>query len=150
MAGNAAGEGEALEELLHTLLVPGDIGIDLRVAAVQPVLRHHGVAAVTGAGEIDHVQIIALDDPVEVRIDEVLPGAGTPVTHHGLLDVALDERALQQGVIQQIELAGGQIVGSTPIGVKLPELLLAQGRLAAKAHAGSQCGHGDSSLQNKI
>ena len=150
MAGNTAGEGEALKELLHSLLIPGDIGIHLRVAAVQPVLGHHGVAAVAGAGEIDHVQVVPLDDPVQVRIDEVLPGAGAPVTHHGLLDVAPDERTLQQGVIQQIELAGGQIVGSTPIGVDLPEFRFAQGCLAAKAHTGSQCGHGNSSLQNKI
>ena len=94
--------------------------------------------------------MLPLSTTVQVRIDEVLPGAGAPVTHHGLLDVAPDERTLQQGVIQQIELAGGQIVGSTPIGVDLPEFLFAQGCLAAKAHTGSQCGHGNSSLQNKI
>ena len=34
VAGNTAGEGEALKELLHSLLIPGDIGIHLRVAAV--------------------------------------------------------------------------------------------------------------------
>ena len=106
MAGNAAGEGEALEELLHTLFVPGDIGIDLRVAAVQPILRHHGVAAVAGTGEIDHIQIVALDDPVQMGIDEVLAGAGPPVSHDGLLEVAFDQRALQEGVIHQIQLAG--------------------------------------------
>ncbi len=74
MAGDAAGEGEPLEELLHAVLVLRDVGVDLGVAAVQPVLRHHGVAAVAGAGEVDHVQIIPLDDPVQMGVDEVLPG----------------------------------------------------------------------------
>ena len=106
MAGDAAGEGETLEELLHSLLVSGNVGIDLGIAAVQPVLRHHGVAAVAGTGEIDHIQIVALDDPIQMGIDEVLAGAGPPVSHDGLLEVAFDQRALQEGVIHQIQLAG--------------------------------------------
>ena len=64
MARDAAGEGEALEELLHTLLIARDVGVDLRIAAVQPVLRDHGVAAVTGAGKVDHIEVIALNDAV--------------------------------------------------------------------------------------
>ena len=146
MAGNAAGEGETLEELLHPLLVSGDVGIDLGIAAVQPVLRHHGVAAVAGAGEIDHIQIVALDDPVQMGIDEVLAGAGPPVSHDGLLEVAFDQRALQEGVIHQIQLAGRQIVGSPPVGVKLPQLLLAQRLLFGEADAGFDGRHGKSSL----
>ena len=58
MAGNAAGEGELLEQPLHTLHVLADVGVDLAVGAVQIVLSHHGIAAVTGAGEVDHVQIV--------------------------------------------------------------------------------------------
>ena len=49
------------------------------IAAVQPVLRHHGVAAVTGAGEVDHVEVVSrLMTRFEVRVDEVLPGARCP------------------------------------------------------------------------
>ena len=36
--------------------VLADVGIDLAVRAVQIVLGHHGVAAVAGAGEIDHIR----------------------------------------------------------------------------------------------
>ena len=64
MARDAAGEGEALEELLHALLIARDVGVDLRIAAVQPVLRDHGIAAVTGAGKVDHIEVIALNDAV--------------------------------------------------------------------------------------
>ncbi|MPM37374.1 hypothetical protein SDC9_83985 [bioreactor metagenome] len=50
MAGHAAGEGELLEQPLHARLVLADVGIDLAVGAVQPVLGHHGVAAVPRTG----------------------------------------------------------------------------------------------------
>ena len=129
MAGDAAGEGEALEELLHALLIAGDVGVDLGVAAVEPVLRDHGVAAVAGTGEVDHIEVVALDDAVQVRVDEVLARAGAPVADDGLLEIALFERALKQGVIEQVELAGGQVVRGAPVGVELPELLPVQRRL---------------------
>ena len=54
------------------------------------------------------------------------------MSHDGLLEVAFDQRALQEGVIHQIQLAGRQIVGGTPVGVKLPQLLLAQRLLLEK------------------
>ena len=51
VAGNAAGEGELLEQLLHALLVLADVGIDLAVGAVQIGVGNQEVAAVAGAGE---------------------------------------------------------------------------------------------------
>ena len=40
-----------------------------------------------GAGEVDHVQVILVDDPVQVGVDEVLTRAGPPVAHDGALQV---------------------------------------------------------------
>ena len=141
MAGDTAGEGEPLEELFHAVLIPGDIGIDLGIAAVQPVLRHHGVAAVTGAGKVDHIQIIPLDDPVQMRIDEVLARAGTPVAHDGLLQIRGGQRPLQQGVIQQIELAGSEVIGCAPIRVDLLQLCRRQRRFFRNSGAAARiCG----------
>ena len=141
MTGDAAGEGEPLEELLHAVLVPGDVGIDLRIAAIQPVLRHHGVAAVAGAGEVDHVQIVPLDDPVKVRINKVLARAGAPVAYDSLLQIGGGQGTLQQRVVQQIELAGGQIIGGAPIGIDLLELRRGQRRLFGEPGAAAgPCG----------
>ena len=117
MAGDAAGEGKALEEPLHALPIPADVGVDLLIAAVQPVLGHHGVAAVAGAGEIDHVQVILFDDPVQMGVDEVLARAGAPVAHDLFLDMLGGEGFFQKGVIQQVELAGREVVGCAPVGV---------------------------------
>ena len=119
MAGDAAGEGELLEQLLHAFLVPGDIGIDLCIRAVQPVLGHHGVAAVAGAGNIDHIQIILFDDAVQVGINKVLTGHSAPVTHNFLFYIIQRQFGAHQGIFQQIQLTGGQIVGRTPVGIHM-------------------------------
>ena len=52
-----------------------------------------------------------LNDPVQVGVDEVLPRHGAPVAHDGLLQVGGGQWALQQGIVQQIQLAGGEVVG---------------------------------------
>ena len=92
VAGNATGEGELLEQPLHTLNVPADVGVNLTVGALQICLSHHGIAAVTGAGEVDHVQVVLFNDAVEVGIDEVLTGNRAPVAH----DLPLDMLRLQR------------------------------------------------------
>ena len=127
VARDAAGEGELLEEALHALAVTGYVGVDFLIAAVQPVLGHHCVAAVTGAGNVYHVEVKFFNDPVQVGVDEVLTGDGAPVADDLLLDVVLAERLLEQGVVQQIELAGGEIVGGTPVPVHGGKLFLGCG-----------------------
>ena len=119
VAGDAAGEGELLKQFLHAFCVPGDVRIHFRIGAVQPVLGHHGVAAVSGAGQVDHVQIVLFDDPVQMRIDEVLAGYCAPVADDLLLDLVAGEGFLQERVFQQIELTCGKIVRGAPPGVQL-------------------------------
>ena len=80
-----------------------------------------------GAGEVDHVQVVLVDDPVQVCIDEVLTGDGAPVADDLFLDMSRLEGLLQQGVVQKVQLAGGQIVGSPPVGVQLFQLGRGQG-----------------------
>ena len=109
VAGDAPGEGELAEQPLHARLVPADVGVDLAVGAVQIVLGHDGVAPVAGAGQIDHVQVILDDDPVQVGVDEVLAGTGAPVAHDGALQVLLLQGLPEQGIVQQVQLAGGQV-----------------------------------------
>ncbi len=127
VAGDAAGEGELLEELLQALFILADVGVDLAVGPLQIGLRDHSVAAVTGAGEVDHVQVILVDDPVQVCIDEVLTRDGAPVTNDLFLDLCRFERLFQQGVVQKVQLAGGQVVRGPPVGVNFFQLGRRQG-----------------------
>ena len=105
VAGHAAGEGELLEQFPHAVLVLGNVGIDLRIGAVQPVLGHHGVAAVAGAGEVDHVQIVLLNDPVQVGVDEVLPRHGAPVSADLFLEMLHIKGFLKKRIVEKVELA---------------------------------------------
>ena len=129
VAGDAPGEGELAEQPLHARRVPADVGVDLTVRAVQVVLGHDGVAPVAGAGQIDHVQVIFDDGPVQVGVDEVLAGTGAPVAHDGAFQVLLFQGFPEQGVVQQVQLAGGQVVGRPPPGVDGPDLLPGEGVL---------------------
>ena len=119
VAGDAAGEGKLLEQAAHALLVPADVGVDLGVGAVQVGVCHKEVAAVAGAGDQDHILVILFDDAVQVDIDKVLAGHGAPVADDLFLDVVAGQRAAQQRVVQQVKLAGGQVVGCPPVGVDL-------------------------------
>ena len=137
VAGHAAGEGKLLEEALHALFVAGDIRINFLVAAVQPVLGDHGIAAVARAGDVNHVEVKLFDNAVEVGVDEVLPGYGAPMAHNFLLDVLFHQRLLQQGVVQKIELARGEIVGSAPILVHAGKQFLCRGGSGLFRHRSS-------------
>ena len=126
MAGYAAGEGELLEHLLHALFVAADVGINLAVASIQVGVGNEEVAAMSGTGKEDHIQIITLDGAVAVDIDKVLSRHSAPVAHDLLLDLVHGQGLPQHGVVQQVQLPSGQVVGSTPIGVHLFQHLLAQ------------------------
>ncbi len=113
VGGHAAREGELLEEFGHAGLVLGDIGIHLGIGAVQVIIGNVEIAAVSGTGEQNQVQIIPLDDTVQVDKYEILPRHRAPVAHDLFLDHVQGQRLAQQRVLQQVQLAGGEIVGRT-------------------------------------
>ena len=78
VAGDAAREAELLEQLLHPLRVLADVRIDLAVGAFEIGVGHQRRAAVPRADDVDHVQVIALDDPVEVDAEHVQARATCP------------------------------------------------------------------------
>ena len=134
VAADAAGEGELAEQAAHTLLVLAHVGVKLAVGSLQIGLGHHRVAAVAGAGDIDHVQLMACDYPVQVGVDKVLARHRAPVAHQGALEVLGAQWLPQQRVVQQVELSGRQVVGGAPVGVQLAEHV--GGQRALFGHAG--------------
>ena len=50
--------------------------------------RNQGRAAVSGAGDINHVEIVFIDDPVQVDVNKILTGRGSPVPQQQRLDIA--------------------------------------------------------------
>ena len=79
------------------------------------------------AADIDHVQVVFLDQAVGVGIDEVQSGRGAPVPEQARLDVFDGKRLGQQGVRQKINLTDGKIVGGAPVSVETAGSLSAKG-----------------------
>jgi hypothetical protein len=117
VARDAAGEGKLLEEHFHPFFIFGDVRVDLAVRPFQIGIGHQCRPAVAGPGDVDHVEIVFLDDPVQVDVDEIQPGGGPPMPKQPGLDVFQRERFPEKGVVVQIDLSDRKVVGSTPVGV---------------------------------
>ena len=102
VAGYAAGEGELFEHFFHSLFIAADIRVYLAVASVQVGVGDQEVSAVSGTGQQDHIQIIALDGAVAVYIYKILSGYSSPVADDLLLDLVHGKGLAQQGIVQQI------------------------------------------------
>ena len=123
VTGDAAGEGELAKQPSHALTVARDVGIALAVGAFEPGVGHDGRPPVTWTADEDGAEIQRLDAPAQVGVDEVEPGAGPPVTQQPWLDVLGDEGPPQQRVVHEVDLAGGEVVGSPEVGVEWKQLI---------------------------
>lgn len=117
---NSTGKAELLEELLHPHSIPADVGVNLAVGAFQVRIGDQGRTTVPRPDDIDHVQVVFLDDPVQVDIEEVEAWRGSPVAKEARLDVRPRERFPQEGVVVQVNLANRQVVRGPPIGMDRP------------------------------
>jgi hypothetical protein len=127
MAGDPAGKGELPEQLSHPVDTFGDAGVDLGVGALEVGVGHESGSTVTGAGDVDDVGVPFPDDAVQMGVDEVEPRGGAPVAEQPGLDVFGGEVLAQQRVVQQVDLADGQVVGGPPVGVDQVQLVVGEG-----------------------
>jgi hypothetical protein len=123
VAGDAARERELTEQTLHPVLVTSDMGIDLAVGPLEVRVRHDPRAAVSGTRDVDRVQVLTADHPVHVGVDEVEARRGAPVAEQPRLDLRELERLVQKRVVEQVDLADGQIVRRPPVRVEAGELV---------------------------
>src|SRR5262249_17167207 len=125
MTGNSSWKRELLEELSQALFIFLNVGIKLRVGPLQVGIRHHPWPAVSGAADIDHVQVILVDQPVEVRINEVESGSRPPMPQQAGLDVLDFERLAQQRGGVEVNMGDGKKISRAPVGV--PFVLVLRG-----------------------
>ena len=131
VAGNSAGKTELLEQLLHPFGVLANIRIELAMCPFEIGMRHERRAAVPGTDDIDHVQVIFFDDPIEMHAEHVEAGRRAPMAEQPRLDVLPLERFFEQRVIEQVDLSDRQIVQSPPVGIHLAEVRRAESGPAA-------------------
>ena len=138
VAGNAARKRELLEQPAHALAVLRNILVILAVAAFQPGIGHHARAPMTGAGDEDHVEVVQPDHPVHMDVNEVQTWRRPPVTEQARLDVRQAERHLEQRIVEQVNLADRQVIGSAPPGVHALEFVTGEGHIRV-SHVISLC-----------
>src|SRR5208282_4876059 len=122
----ASRKRELLEQLSQTFLGLRDIRIELAVSSLEVCVGDQSGPAMPGACDIDHVEIELLDQAVEMKIDEVLPGRSAPMSKQPRLDVLELKRLVQERIRIQIDLPDRQIICRTPIGVHLAQFFRGQ------------------------
>ena len=70
-------------------------------------------------GDVDRVQVVLVDQPVEVDVGERLAGVRAPVAQHARLDVLDLQRLAEQGVFLEVEHPQAQVEAGPPVGVDL-------------------------------
>lgn len=135
VTGNATRETELFEQLLHPFGVLSHVGILLGVAAFQVRIGDQARPTMSWAGDVDHVQVISLDDAVQVCIDEVQTRRRAPVPQQSGLDVFFAMRFFQKRIIEKLDLANEQVVRRPPKGAV--EVILSRRTFAMNASGDS-------------
>jgi hypothetical protein len=89
----------------------------LGVGALEPGVGDRGGATMAGTDDVHGVEIALSYHPAHVRIDEIQPRRRPPVAQKPRLDLLPAQAVAQQGIVEQIDLSDGEIVGRSPIGV---------------------------------
>ncbi len=79
MTRDAIRPGELPKEPLQPVSTALDIRKALRVGPFEIAMRDQPRTAMTGTDDINHVQIVFFDQPVQVYVNEVEPGRGAPM-----------------------------------------------------------------------
>src|ERR1700730_13638061 len=92
MARNTIGPGELTKQPREPATAAFDIWIDLSIGALQISVRQQPRSAVPGADDVDHIQIMRFDHPVEMHIDEIQARGRAPMPKQPRFDVGPFER----------------------------------------------------------
>jgi hypothetical protein len=153
VAGNPAGERELAEQRAHSVRVLADVRVHLAVGALQIGVGDQAGTAVAGAGHVDRAQVPFPDRPIQVRVDQVQPGRGSPVAEQPRLDVLRAQWLTQQRIVQQIDLSDGQVVRGPPVRIDQPQLRLIEwtgtGGPVGRGHMLLDEGHGDNGCRRR-
>ena len=107
----------------------------LLIARSHPARRTRPVgdqarSAVAGTDDEDHVQVALADEAVAVDIEKIQARGGAPVAEQAWLDIVKRQGALEQGIIFEVNLVNGKIVGGAPVGVHFSQYFRTQGAIA--------------------
>src|SRR6516165_2955574 len=104
MTGNPSRKRKLCKQALHTCLVGRDVWIHFAVCPFEISIGDQRWAAMAWASDINHVEIIFLDDPVQMNVDEIQSWRGAPMPQEPRLDVILGQRSPEQWIVVKVDL----------------------------------------------
>jgi hypothetical protein len=123
VARDPARERELAEELAEPFLVGAHVRIPLGVRPLQVGVRDDSRSAMARPRNVEGIEVAGADRTVQVDVDEVQARCRPEMAQQAGLDVLGREWFPQERVVQEVDLADGQVVRRTPVGVNPPELL---------------------------
>src|SRR6516164_9813421 len=82
----------------------------------------------TRSGDKDHVEIVLLNDPAQMHIDERQSRARSPVPKKPVLNVLRPQGLHKQRILLQVDHAQAEIIASSPIGFYVAKFLRTEWR----------------------
>jgi hypothetical protein len=148
VTGNSVRPTELAEEAFDAVPVLLDMGVHLGVGTLEISVGYQPRPAVPWADDVEHVQVALADQTIPMHIKKVEARCGAPMAQQARLHVVQSQRTLQQRVVFQINLAHGEIIGGTPVGIHFCQLFRAQGTVARRfAHDAPRKGNSADSLK---
>ena len=93
------------EQLFHSLLGLRDIRIEFGIGSLKVSIGDHRRAAMSGSGDVYHVEIVLPDDSVQMHIDEIKTGRRAPMPQQSRLDIIDRQGPLQEWIVIKIDLS---------------------------------------------
>src|ERR1017187_74181 len=87
VTGNSSRERKLNEEFPQSRFILTDIRVNFAVGSLEVGIAHDRRPAMSWAGDVNHVEIVFLDDTVEVHVDEVLSWSSAPMSEEHVLHV---------------------------------------------------------------
>src|SRR6266851_2355778 len=84
---NAPRKRELLEEMLQPLCILRDMRIHFAVSSFQKGVGDQARTAMSRTRDIDHVEVVLLDQAIQMDINEIQSGSCSPVPEQAGLDV---------------------------------------------------------------
>src|SRR5208283_5708634 len=98
VAADAAREGKLLEKALQPRCVFALFRVDLGICPFEIRLGQYSGRPVPRATDVDRVEVVLFDQPVEVGVGKALTGVRTPMAEQPRLYLLQGQRLSQQGV----------------------------------------------------
>src|SRR5579871_33093 len=117
VASYSARKRELLKELAQPAFVFAFLGIDLRVSPFEITGSQDAGRSMPWPCHEDHVQVVLLDEPIQMDVDERQAGAGAPMSQKPVLDVFRLQRLFEQRIVPEINHSERQVFARSPVGV---------------------------------